>query len=65
MASMNNFDSSWKNLTYIMIVCTTVLYEFTNRNYVNNLFVNMHMQIKIYVKFCHGIIYIAMKDIKL
>jgi hypothetical protein len=51
-----------KNNTGIfMFVCTTVLYEnmISLRNDVCNLFVNMHVRIRIYCKFCHCIIYIA------
>jgi len=38
-----------------------VLHEYmkTFRNDVNNLFGNMHVQIKVYWEFYHGIIYIA------
>ena len=44
-----------------MFVCTKVLYEYMNllRNDVYNLFVNTHVQIKIYQEFYHGIINIA------
>jgi hypothetical protein len=44
-----------------MFICTTVLYEYIKSlgNEMNNLFDNMHVQIKIYQEFYHGIIYIA------
>ena len=44
-----------------MFVCITVPYEFMNLlwNDVYNLFVNMHVRIKIYQEFYHGVIYIA------
>jgi hypothetical protein len=44
----------------LMLVCTTVLYEYMNlfRSDVYNLFVNTHVRIKIH-RFFHGIIYIA------
>ena len=47
--------------TIVMLVCTTVLYEYMNllRNDVYNLFVNTHVGIKIYREFDHGIIYIS------
>ena len=44
-----------------MLVCITVLYEYMDSlgNYVCNLFVNMHVRIKIYCEFYHCIIYIT------
>jgi len=50
-----------KQFENFMFVCTTVLYEYMNllRNDVYNLFVNMHVRIKIYLEFYYGIIYIA------
>ena len=52
---------SRNNSRIFMFVCTTVKYESMNllRNDVYNLFVNTHVQIKIYREFYHGIIYIA------
>lgn len=49
------------NLSSLMLVCTTVFYEYMKslRNGVNNLFGNTHMRIKIYQKFYHNSIYIA------
>jgi hypothetical protein len=48
-------------MTYIMFVCTMVLYEYMNspRNDVCNFIVNTHVRIKIYREFYHCIIYIA------
>jgi hypothetical protein len=44
-----------------MFVCITVLYEYMNllRNDFYNLVVDMHVRIKIYWEFYHGINYIA------
>ena len=52
---------SRNNLIIFMFVFTMVLYEYTNlpRNDINNLFVNMHVRIKIYQEFYHGIIFIT------
>ena len=43
---------------FFLFVCTTVLYEYMNliRNDVFSLFVNTHVQIKIYREFYHSII---------
>jgi len=49
------------NTNIFMFIGTTVLYECMNspRNYVNMLFGNTHVRIKIYWKFYHSIVYIA------
>jgi hypothetical protein len=54
-------NMSRNNTGMFMFVCTSVLYEYMNslRNAVCNLFVNMHVRIKIYHQFYHCIIYIA------
>ena len=43
---------------FCLFVCTMVLYEYMNliRNDVFSLFVNTHVQLKIYQEFYHGII---------
>ena len=48
---------------FFIFLCTMIIYEYMKslRNDVINLFDNMHVQIKIYQEFFHGIIYIANK----
>ena len=50
-----------------MFVCTMVLYEYMNspRNDVCNLFLNMHVRIKIHPEFYHCLIYRANEGVML